>query len=79
MGHTHPGWGDGGRGLDQTAKAWRKGGLGGWKGGRSAVGFRAQRTPGQIQVPGAGLFRQEAQAAPGLFFLTLRQWKSNLF
>lgn len=48
-------------------------------GGRSAVGFRAQRTPGQIQVPGAGLFRQEAQAAPGLFFLTLRQWKSNLF
>lgn len=31
VGHTHPGWGDGGRGLDQPAKAWRKGGLGGWE------------------------------------------------
>ena len=45
--HTHPGWGDGGRGLTE---------------GRGVVGFRAQRTPGQIQVQGAGLFRQEVQA-----------------
>lgn len=45
--HTHPGWGDGGQGLEE---------------GRGVVGFRAQRTPGQIQVQGAGLFRQEVQA-----------------
>lgn len=26
------------------------------------MGFRAQRTPGQMQVQGAGLFRQDVQA-----------------
>ena len=59
----------------------RPGGREGWVGGRvgGVVEFRAQRTPGQSQVPCAGLFRQEALAAPGLFFLTLGQWKSNLF